>query len=175
MANSTDKLVISARLSFPNIAETEKYQGTDTGNYSATLIIDDEDAEKLKALGLPVVKEVAGKKYNESKVLLSDRCALRGPHDDDEDTFAPLRGKYTVKAANKRRPLCLGVDKTPLTSNEEIASELYGGAYVQAVVTAWSTSGFPELRFNLVAIKKVKDGERFAASEDPDELVDMFD
>ena len=44
--------VITGKVAFANLTETEKYNGTDTGKYSVVLTLDDDTADSLSAEGV---------------------------------------------------------------------------------------------------------------------------
>jgi hypothetical protein len=57
--------VITGKVAFANLTETEKYNGTDTGKYSVVLALDEADAERLANEGvkLKTYKNVAQRKF----------------------------------------------------------------------------------------------------------------
>lgn len=57
MANYTNGIA-----AFVNLTETDKYNGQDTGKYSLTLTMDDEEAVALENMGIKL-KEYQGKAH----------------------------------------------------------------------------------------------------------------
>lgn len=57
--------VITGKVAFANLTETEKYNGTDTGKYSVVLALEEDDAERLQNEGvkLKTYKNVSQRKF----------------------------------------------------------------------------------------------------------------
>ena len=120
----------NVRLSFPSLWETEVYQGTDTGKFSASFLIgkDDPQAAALKAAMMACAEAKWGKPLPK-KVQFS---ALKDGDATDYDGYA---GHISMKGTTKRRPVIIDRDKTPLTEED---NRLYAGCRVNAVVSFWA-------------------------------------
>lgn len=53
--------ILEGTVAFESLRETDKFNGQDTGKYSVTLTLDDDDADKLEKLGVKL-KNYEGKR-----------------------------------------------------------------------------------------------------------------
>lgn len=142
------------RLSFPNLFNTAKFGGEDTGKYEGTFILDkkihkDVIADIIKAI------EVLSKEELKSKIP-ADKLCLK---DGDESARAENHGMYTLKASTKKRPLVINRDQSPITESDNI---VYAGCYVNAIVTLWAQNNQFGKRINAQL-----DGVQFSHGGEP--------
>lgn len=140
----------NVRLSFPSLWSTESYNGTDTGKYACTFLIE-KDTEQGKAVTKAVkdaMKEVGAK---------ADKTPLK---DGDNVKYDGYAGMWAIKANTKKRPLVLDKDKTPLTEEDGV---IYAGCYVNASIEVYSMDGQYGKRVGcqLNGVQFAKDGESF--------------
>ena len=90
-----------------------------------------------------------------------DSADLEGEYDGFES------GQHYCRFWNKRLPTESIYDEEGEHVYEEGLDEFYSGAFYRAVVRpyAWSNSGKKGVSFDLLGLKKVKDGERLGASD----------
>jgi len=156
----------SARLSFPSLFNMASFGGESTGKYEATFILDKkEHAKAISEIEAAIAKlqkdELKGK-------VASDKLCLK---DGDEMDRPEYRGKMTIKASTKKRPLVINRDKTPLTDDDNV---VYAGCYVNGIITLWAQNNQYGKRINaqLDGVQFVRDGEPFG---DGGTSVDEFD
>ena len=145
----------AARLSFPNLFNTAKFGGEDTGKYEATFVLDKvEHAETIASIKAQIERLM--KEELKSKVP-SDKLCLK---DGDEMGRPEFEGKYTIKASTKKRPLVINRDKSPITESDNV---IYAGAYVNAIVSLWAQNNTWGRRINaqLDGVQFCRDGEPF--------------
>ena len=116
------------------------------------------------------------------KTLLPARTGLRDGDaqvNSDGDQVAGYEGMMFVSASNRKRPKVLRRDKSVIDSTD--SAEIYGGCYVNAVLSVWGTDqkklGGNGLFFTLEIVQFVKDGEPFGAGplNEDDYLDDLGD
>jgi hypothetical protein len=80
--------------------------------------------------------------------------------DGDESGREELEGKMVIKASTKKRPMIIGKDKAPITEDDNI---IYGGCYVNAVISLWAQDNSWGKRINatLLGAQFHSDGEPF--------------
>ena len=104
---------------FPNLLETEKFKGDDTGKYSVTLIIQPED---IKLFEEAVFKSNGGKGNNPVKAI---------PADAEYDS-----GCFKIKPTTKRRAKVIGKKQEPVS-----ADLVTHGAMVRAAISFKAYTG----------------------------------
>lgn len=120
----------NVRLSYPSLFKTEKFGDQDTGKYAATFILDKkEHAETIKQIQLGINQLL--KDNLKIKSLQPDRICLR---DGDDTEKEENKGKWTIKASTKRKPLVIDRDKAPVSEEDNL---FYAGCYVNAIITLW--------------------------------------
>lgn len=181
----------NVRLSFPHLFEPTASIEDGPKKYRAAFLIDpntESGKANLKvlnaafdkaALGVWKTKEKADKIRNK---LDSDRSGLRDGEDatnKEGDVYAGYEGMKFITASNGKKPKVLRRDKSVIDSTE--AAEIYGGCYVNAVVSVWATNlekhGGNGLFATLEIVQYAKKGEPFGAAEldEDDYLDDMGD
>lgn len=162
-----ERIVIrNARLSFPSLFETAKFNGEDTGKYEATLLLDKEKNKKdIKKL------------QNEIDTLIAEQLKTKIPaekiclKDGDESEREEYTGYYYIKAATKKRPVVLDKDKSMIVAEDD---KIYSGCYVNASIGLWAQNNQfgKRINGNLFGIQFSKDGEAFGNTVN---CVDDFD
>lgn len=155
------KLVIKhARLSFPNLFETEVYNGKDTEKYTATFLIPKDSDEAKKAIkAFQAAMQEAGIKVPKSKWALQD---------GDEKDYNGYEGHYSLKASlhkSRGKPVVIGKGNKKVTSEDDEAAP-YAGCYVDAIVYLWVQDNQWGKRINaeLAGVRFVEDGEPLGGS-----------
>ena len=149
--------VENVRLSFPALFRKAQFNGVET-KYEATLLLDKNDHAKSIAQIEKAIKEKIAGDLKGAK-LGSDKVCLRDGDDVDYEGFS---GAMSLKASNKKRPLVIGKDKSPVTEDDNI---IYGGCYVTAIVELWAQNNEYGKRINgnLLGIQFVRDGDAFGS------------
>lgn len=93
MANYTN-----GTAAFVNLTETDKYMGQDTGKYSITVTLDDDDATELEDMGVKL-KEYQGKAQR--KFATKYQIPVYGP---DGEEIQPSKLTYGAKVRLKWVP-----------------------------------------------------------------------
>lgn len=160
----------NVRLSFPNIFRRAQFNGEE-GKFEATFLLD-------KTAHADVIKEIQDEikaqsaEHLKGAKLREDKLCLKDGDNIDYDGYA---GHMSIKASNKKRPLTIDVDRSPLTEDD---GKLYAGCYVNAIVQLWAQDNTygKRINANLLGVQFFKDGEPFgegsAASADE---FDAFD
>lgn len=148
----------NVRLSFPSLFQHASFNGDSTGKYEATFVLDKvEHADVIKQIQAQANELM---KTELKSKLSSDRICLKDGDELERDGF---KGKMTIKASTKKRPLVIDRDKSPLTEDDE---KLYAGCYVNAILSLWAqNNGFGKrINAQLDGVQFNKDGEPFADS-----------
>lgn len=160
----------NVRLSFPSLFRKAEFQGNE-GKYEATFLLNKKThAEAIAKIEAEIEQGI--KSNFKGKKIPSDKLCLK---DGDEFEYDGYAGCMSFKASNKKRPMVIDKDKSPLTEDDE---RVYAGCYVNAVVELWYQDNQfgRRVNANLLGVQFFKDGEPFAdgttASEDD---FDMFD
>lgn len=189
MAQAREGVVVlqSVRLSFPKLFKPEASIEGGTPKFGAAFLMDPEtetgkaNIKALKAaIGAAAKKTWAEKADKVMKALDSDRSGLRDGDtatNGEGDVYSGYENMMFVSASNLKRPQVLNRDKTPLTEEDNV---VYGGCYVDAVVSVWATAdkklGGNGVFCTLEVVRFRKDGEPFgAAPVDADDYLDDLD
>lgn len=170
----TGRLMLrNVRLAFPSLFEPSSYGEGDPA-YSATLIMDPQQAEAIDKAIAAVAKEKWGAKADAQLKALraAGKIALRdGDEKADYDGFA---GMMFVAARSKTRPTVVDGQRQPLMQSD---GRIYAGCYVNASIEVWAQDNAYGKRINatLRGIQFVRDGEAFgggrpAAADEFDEI-----
>lgn len=157
----------NVRLSFPSLFHKAVFKGVE-GKYEGTFLIPKKDVKLKKELDARIEEVLAEAKLK----IKSENICLK---DGDDSDLEGYEGNWSLKASNKKRPLIVDADKTPLTEDDD---KIYAGCYVNAVIDFWvqNNSFGKRLNANLYGVQFVKDGERFGnAGPSSDDIVDDFD
>jgi hypothetical protein len=154
---SNEKLLLPhVRLSFPSLFRHSVFRGEPSGKFEATFILDKVEHKTLIA---SIQSQIAAmiKEAFKTKTLPADKLALK---DGDESGREELEGKMVIKASTKKRPMIIGKDKAPITEDDNI---IYGGCYVNAVISLWAQDNSWGKRINatLLGAQFHSDGEPF--------------
>lgn len=190
MAQAREGVVVleMVRLSFPKLWKPEASIEGGTPKFGAAFLMDPTtetgkaNIKKLEA----AIKAAATKTWAEKadkvrKTLDSDRSGLRDGDtatNGEGDVYSGYEDMKFVAASNRKRPQVLNRDKTPLTEEDGV---IYGGCYVDAVVSVWATSdkklGGNGIFATLELVRFRKDGEPFGAApiDADDYLADLDD
>lgn len=142
-----------ARLSFPYLFHKSEGMDGGEGKYQCELIF--EPGTDLTALK-KAANEAAKDKWGD-KIPKNLRTPFRNGDESREDR-EEYEGAIFISARSKDRPgVVVGRERTPCTDE----SEVYGGCYAKASVTAFAydTAGNKGVSFALNNVWKIRDGE----------------
>ena len=177
MADRPDVVVLkNVRLSFPKLFTPEASVPGGPVKFGASFLIDPDTADgkanikTMEAAISHVAKKAWADKAERIRSSLDeDRKCLRegnkATNSEGEiyDGYADM--KY-VTASNKKRPQVLNRDKTPVVEEDGV---LYGGCYVDAVVSVYPTTkkeqGGNGIFASLEIVRFRADGESFGAGK----------
>lgn len=172
------------RLSFPKLFTPESSTEDGPKKYSAAFLIDPTTPEGkaniklLEAERNRIATELWGDKADKILSKLDkDRSLLRDGDDatnGEGDIYDGYEDMMYITASNKKRPQALDRDKTPVDDEDDI---LFGGCFVDAVVSVWGTTkkelGGNGIFATLELVRKRRDGDRFgSAPVDVDDYLD---
>lgn len=149
----------NVRLSFPNIFRKATFEGQETKFEATFLLSKTEHAALIKeiqsAIAAKIKDDLKGAKLGPDKLCLKD---------GDNFDYAGYAGNWSLKASNKKRPLVIDRDRTPLAEED---NKLYAGCYVNAMIELWTqNNGFGKrINANLLGVQFLRDGEPFADGE----------
>jgi hypothetical protein len=149
----------NVRLSFPSLFRKATFNGVET-KYEGTLLLDKVAHKKVIAEIDKSIKAMIADNLKGAK-LGADKICMR---DGDDVEYAGYAGMMSFKASNKKRPLVVNKDRTPVFEDDNV---IYGGCYVNAVVELWAQSNEygKRINANLLGVQFVRDGEPFASGE----------
>lgn len=175
------------RLSFPKVWKKEQSTPESKPKYSANFLIDPNTADgkaNIAAIN-GAIKHVREKTWADKAVKVwenidAKRKAYRAGEsftNDEGDIYKGYEGMKVVTAANQNEFHRVDRDKKPL---REESGKLYGGAYVDAVVSFYTINdkerGGAGLFSTLEVIRFREDGEPFGnAGVDMDDYLDDLD
>ena len=149
------------KISYPSLDKPNRFNENDKPKYQASLLVDDEDADKLQSLidGL-IKKDLKGKKPRETMVCLRE---------DDE-------GAFYLKAKSSSRPYLFDQYAKPV-GEQEIEKLFYGGAIVNAKVTikANTDAQMRSIYAILHAVQFKEDGERLGGGMSEETAAEGFE
>jgi hypothetical protein len=151
----------NVRLSYPHLFTPKAGPDGGTPKFSATFLLDKKkDAAQIKEIQAALAKVHADSAIAKVKIPPDKLCLKDGATKPDsyEDTVMFLN------SSNTRSPKV--VDRNPSQALTEKDDKVYGGCYVNAVVTLWVQNNSYGKRINasLETVQFVKDGERFGAA-----------
>ena len=146
----------NVRLSFPSLFRKAVFNGDET-KYEATFLINKSD---------PIVKEIQSeinrliKEDLKGSKLAEDRICFK---DGDDIEYEGYKGCYSIKAANKKRPMVIDRDRTPLSEDD---NRIYAGCYVNAIIELWVQNNAygKRINANLHGVQFFSEGEPFGNS-----------
>src|SRR5574343_606218 len=172
----------NARWSFPWIVDPQvkkNDKGVDVAAYNCDLILPPNDPAFQKfmqmyaALAQEKWKEHAQAAMQSIQGDRKNRCFGAGEERTNKKTFQPYDGyvgHVYLSARSTRQPQIIRPDGTPVDPANTmeirgVASKLYAGCYVNAVVKPWlqQNSNGIGCRCDLIAIQFAKDGDPFGS------------
>lgn len=138
------------RGSYANLFVPNGYKDSEP-KYSVDAVLpkDHEFWKTLRAKLQDLSKELGIKKDIE-------KCIKDG--DDKEDST--YKGCYYITPKNKTKPMIIDKDQNEILDKDEV----YSGAYYKAVISIYTSGDYGGLHLSLLAIQKVKDGERLSGA-----------
>lgn len=147
----------NVRISFPSLFKKAVFNGVET-KFEATMLLDkDDQAEKITEIENAI--KAMNKLHFKGAKLGADKICFKDGDDIDYDGYS---GCMSIKAANHKRPMVIGRDKTPLVEDDD---KPYAGCYVNAIIELWAQNNEygKRINANLLAVQFYKDGEPFGA------------
>lgn len=146
--------VNKVQLLYPSVFEPAVFNGQPT-KYSASFLLNKEEhADSINQINTMIQKMI-----DENKVKIpSDKRCLRDADDLSSDAEY-LNNCWVLKASNNARPTVIDRNKSPLTKED---GKIYGGCYVNAIVSFWFQSNQfgKRINANLMGIQFVADGDQ---------------
>lgn len=168
----------NVRLSFPSLFEKSVFEGKE-GKYEATFLLPKEDTKTKKILDNAINELLTEAKIKVKEDMI---CLKDGDEIFEEKEYEGYEGHWALKASNKKRPLVIDRDRTPLDSSDE---KPYAGCYVNAIIEFWAQNNAygKRINANLFAVQFLKDGKKFGndgpvdvkISEEFEDLGDLDD
>lgn len=171
------------RMSFPVLDKPKAYQEGQDPSYDCAFLLDPKNPahaaviNEVKAEIERAIKETWGTKPANMKPI---EFMVKGDTKVSNKTGKPYdgyEGMVVIGAKNKKRPALKDLDGTDMTP-EEVARKLYGGCYVNAIVSLWcQVNKFGlAIRCNLDGVKlHPKEGDAFGGGGVSDSEWDDFD
>lgn len=165
----------NVRISYPHLFEP--YSGKDStekGKFGGVFYLDKSThKDAIKTLNLYIsdlcVANFGQKLPADSKCLRDGKTKSVDPEDADDI----LNKVYMLSASEKKRPLVIDRDRTPLTEEDD---KIYPGCRVNVIIALWAQDNKwgKKLNANLKAVQFLKDDERFGEAQSSVD-VDAFD
>lgn len=161
---NANEIIIPCRLSYSHIWEPASINGSDP-KYSVCCLIDKGDTKtlhRLQALIKQVVQDSAAKWGG--KIPQNLKLPLRdGDAERDDENYA---GCMFLNANSGRAPAVIDARCQPVMDQDEVYSGCY--ANVKISIFPFNANGNRGIGCGLVAVQKVRDGERLAGSTGTD-------
>lgn len=174
MAASTRLTTGEVRLSFTHVLEPYAHPESDADPAYSTVIVIPKDDEKtlgkIRAAQQAALAKGKDTKFN-GKLPKTWTDTL---HDGDDSERPEYAGSFymTVKSQQNRPPLVVDRDKEEIIDPREIYSGVYGQVAIDAY--AFNVSGNRGVTFQLLAVRKLRDGEPLSGGA-PVKVDDVFD
>lgn len=195
----SEPITLTGRLSYPTLWTPKAFKSDDPTSpkkFSAAIVFDVNPSEAiLEANGFKGSARIAqfimqGMKQSVEKIkeavaaTVAEKWSGKTPKltkgglrdGSEKDNAGYGDGTLFITAYEKNRPNVIDRDKTPLVEEDGV---VYGGCYVNMVVTPWAqdNSFGKGVNFNLLLVQFVADGDPFAsgARADVDALPDLSD
>lgn len=140
----------NVRISFPHLFAPSAV----TGKYSAILLVKKNDKENLSKL-----KGAFDEAESKYKFKFEETCRSDG----DEDTNINHKGYHVITCADHDQPVVVNRQNEVISDLDNL---IYGGCYVNAVITLWcqlNPKYTRRINANLKGVQFFKDGERFTS------------
>lgn len=170
----------NVRLSYVNVFTARAMQEGQDPKYSCQIIIP-KNHPQMKELNKEILN-VAKEKFPKLVTGTTFPARLKNPlrdgdseRDDDLENYGDC---YFFNANNKKRPLVINKDKTPLTDDDNV---IYSGCYANVVVDlfGYDTAGNKGVGVSLGGVQFKADGEalggRGTTADDFDEEDEDYD
>ncbi len=161
----------NVRLSFENVFSKEVYEGKETENYSATLLIPKTNTEAVTT-----IQSAIDRAMEKAKIKKLPSTAKMCFKDGDETDRPEQEGHWTLKAKTKKRPTVI---HNKANGSENLVREdgvIYSGCYVNALIDdnfyCYTNYG-KGVSASLLGIQYAGEGESFEGSRVAD--VNEFD
>lgn len=163
-------LIKNAVISYPHLFEPYG-KGEDTKKYSAKFLLSKE-THKADIVALnKIIADAAIAKWK-TKLPATSICLKNGEltgKEQDENFFI-------LSASESRRPVVVDTDKSPIYP-EDAVERMYAGTVVNVLVRLWEqdNSYGRKINANLLAVQRVRDGERLSAAPSTVDVDNVFD
>lgn len=178
MAPNNRIVTVYGRLSYAHLNTPHAPNDQAEPKYSATLLIDKNDTDALKAVNQAITAAVEEGVNRRTFTQPIDPNHTKypplrdgdTPNDSGEPRGAEFAGHYFIAAKNKKQPIVVNANRQPIIDPDDV----YSGCYVNMAVEfyAYSTSGNKGISASLIGVQKVKDGDRLGA--EPPKAEDVF-
>lgn len=161
---NANEIIIPCRLSYSHIWEPASINGSDP-KYSVCCLIDKGDTKTLDRLDHLIKKTIEdGKSIWGGKIPKKLKLPLR---DGDEERDDPVYENMMFLNANSgRMPAIIDRQCQPVLDQDDVYSGCY--AKVKISVYPFNKNGNQGIACGLVAVQKIKDGERLSGSTGTD-------
>ena len=168
MSNSVNTqpfLVRNARLAFVQVFEKRAFSEEMEPVYSLTLLLDPNDPENKKSIETIKnhAKDMMKEAWGSTRVQIKHCCF--GDADEDGLAYDGFEGMFYVRLKNKRRPLALDRQRTPISAEDNV---LYSGCYGNVSMDMWcqkSSKFGKNISGNLRGVQFMRDAEPFVGSK----------
>lgn len=172
----------NVRLTFPVLDEPKAFEEGQEPSYNSGFLLDPKNPahrtaiEEIKADCERMIKEMWGERPENMKPIEFMAKGETKKNKRTREVYEGYHGMVVVSAKNKKRPTLKGRNGENLTP-QEVARIMYGGCYVNAIVSIWCQSNkYGEaLRMNLDGVKFHADGDAFGGGGLSDDEWDDFD
>lgn len=158
-----NEIIFPCRLSYCRLFEPESVNGGDP-KYSVCCIIPKDDKATLARINKKIeeAKQTGATKKWGGKVPKNLKLPLRDGDTEREDQ-EEFNGTVFLNASSTRQPKVIDRTCQPIMD----ADEVYSGCYANAKISlyAFDSNGNRGVACGLVAVQKVKDGERLGGSD----------
>lgn len=165
MSNENKVVTNRARAGFAKLFRPDP----ENDKYSVTLIFDG-------------AKDVANLKENVKNFLADQGVPTKGlempwksgdEKADKDEAYEDLRGKTLVNCKTKFQPAIVDQKRQPILEE----NEFYSGCYCKAVISPylWEYKKRKGVSFNVIAVQKVADGDRFGGSVNPEDYFEVVE
>lgn len=154
------------RLAFPNLWVAKEFKvGDGKPRYDASFLIKKGSEQDLaiQAAILAAARETYGEKGEKLAASFKGNSNKYCYIDGDLKDYDGYEGHMVLACHAKARPTVVDRDRTPLTQDD---NRVYGGCYVNAIVSIWAQKGENQgIRASFSGIQFVKDGEAFGGAK----------
>jgi len=171
-----DIRLTNVRLSFPVLWEPKEYKvGDGNPRFSATLLIEpgSENDQKIREAIRQAAEEKYGKKAEANLKQWAGNSQRYCYLDGNSKDYEGYEGRWYLACHSRTRPTLVDRDRTRLVEED---GKLYGGCYVNAMVSIYAQAGEnPGIRASFTGLQFAGKGDAFGGGKpaDPDDFEDL--